>query len=95
MAISVFDRGQQIKLTGTFTVDNVNTNPTTATLEIKLPDNSVVTKTGGDLTNEGTGIYSFEYTIANEGVHYFRWSGTGAVVAVTEGEFKARDGQFA
>lgn len=57
-------------------------------LSIKPPSGSAVTKTGGDLTEEGAGVYSFAYRTTTPGLHYATWTyDNGARKRVSQSRF--------
>jgi len=58
-------------------------NATTITLVITKPDQTTVTPA---VTNPPvvTGLYTYNYTVADEGLHAFGWSSTGPVAAKTD-----------
>jgi hypothetical protein len=45
--------------------------------------------TAGQIVKDSVGVYHADITVAEPGLHYFRWEGTGAVVAAAEGTFSA------
>lgn len=91
MTTPAHDIGDQRRLTGSFT-DLIGdpANPTTVTLTIREPDGTLISKTGGELTNPTVGTFTYDHTIAKPGRHVVRWVGTGDVVAAGENEFYAR-----
>jgi hypothetical protein len=46
--------------------------------------------TAGQVIKDSVGLYHADITVAEPGLHYFRWEGTGAVVAAAEGTFSAQ-----
>lgn len=59
-------------------------NPTTTTLKIRKPDGTESSVAQGSLTQESTGVWSYTVTLDQSGTWYFRWVGTGNVVAAYE-----------
>lgn len=72
----------------------VLTDPTTVTLQIRLPDAvTIVSSTlggataAGTITKDATGQYHADYLPLTAGVHRWLWAGTGAAHAVASGTF--------
>lgn len=85
--VNAYEVGQVVTLTGTFTnAAGVAADPTAITLYIKVPTGAITTLTyaGSDLTKIGTGVYTYNFAIAMSGRHWYRYVGTGAVVAASE-----------
>lgn len=85
--------GDIVVIGGTFSVSGVNTDPTTITLFIKgvNPNTYVSSFVYGSsaITRLGAGQYQLQFQIPNSGGFYYRWVGTGTVVAAGEGAFTA------
>lgn len=82
--------GQLVKLRMAFYNDAVPpqlADPTAVTLVIKRPDGTTVIGTQADMTHDGTGLYTYPYTIAQVGDHLWEAKGDGAVQARLEGVF--------
>ena len=96
MAVNTYDKGDAVRLKGTFTVSSVNTDPTTIILKVKDSDGTISTYTyaGGTITRSATGIYYKDVTVSNDGLWYYRFEGTGAVIAAGEGSFEVRRSEF-
>ncbi len=43
----------------------------------------------GQIVKDAVGLYRADITVVEPGLHYYRWEGTGAVVAAEEGTFSA------
>jgi hypothetical protein len=84
---NVYDVGDGVRLTGTFTISGSGTNPTTATLTVTDPSEVVTTPAVGTGTD---GVYLADIIIDEPGAWHYQWKGTGAVVAATEGHFFVR-----
>ena len=81
-----YDVGNLVVLTVNFQDANNNyVDPTVVSLSVKTPDgiitNSLVP------TRVSTGVYSYNYTLVQAGIHYYRYTGTGAVTAAADGSF--------
>lgn len=57
------------------------------TLKIKLPDGTTLTPTP---TNPSTGNYAYDYTPTLEGIHNYRYEGTGTNATAEEGQFTVK-----
>lgn len=98
--MGVYQNGQEVEIRENFGVETVPgdfstfvpTDPTTVTFYIRDPDNTVVAYVFGvdaEIKNPSVGVYIFTFSTppALAGLWYYRVVGTGAVAAVTEGEF--------
>ena len=69
--------------------DTTPADPTAVTLLIQAPDNAQTTYTyltDVELVRDGVGLYHFDLDFTHIGAYFFRWTGTGAVQYVYEGE---------
>jgi hypothetical protein len=82
-----YDINDSVLLEVDFTVDDVLTDPTEVTLEVLHPDETKDTYTFGaaEIDKDATGEYSKVVLLDAEGFWHYKFSGTGAVVAVDEG----------
>lgn len=62
-------------------------DPTEVTFKIRTPDGTVSEHSA---TRSEKGNYYYDYTITMPGVHYYRFEGTGDVVAAVEKSFTVR-----
>lgn len=91
---STHDIGDSVRFSVSFTNSSgAAANPTTVKLVIKKPDG--VETVYADATNSATGSYYRDLTMDQAGTWLWRWNGTGAVQASTEGFCKVRVSQFA
>lgn len=83
---NVYDKGDQVRLTGTFTVGGTATDPTTVTLKVKDPSGNVDTYTYAlsQIAKSSTGVYYKDLSLDEAGYWYYQWAGTGAVESVDE-----------
>jgi len=91
--MAIYDIGDTVRLTGTFTnTAGAATDPTAIVMTLKLPDNTLITKTYAlaELTKSATGVYYYDYLITKAGDHYYRFAGTGAVATAGEQYFAVR-----
>jgi hypothetical protein len=89
--------GSMPRLSVTFAVGGVATDPTTVTFKIKIPAGTITTYVYGvdsQLAKDSTGVYHVDWTTAAEGIHAWRMAGTGACVAADEQLFAVRDSRF-
>jgi hypothetical protein len=74
------------------------TDPTTVTLKIEKPSGTETTYTYAavQITRDSAGRFYKQITPAagEHGVWHYRWIGTGAVTAATEGAFFVRESRF-
>lgn len=95
--MNTYHTSQQVRLQSTFDLDGVLTDPGTITFKLKVPSGGVTTYvygTDAQLKRASAGTYYVDYTISEEGVHSFRFVGTGAVVASNEQQFQSLDSAF-
>jgi hypothetical protein len=86
--------GCEARLSATFTSSSgVVADPTTVTLKIKDPSKSAMTYTSG-WVKDSTGVYHFDLTLTKPGAWYYRWIGTGTVVAAAEGSLTVQKSEF-
>jgi hypothetical protein len=86
-----YDIGQVIRLSVTFTVDGVEQDPSALTLEITDPDGTTITKNKGEVTNDDTGDYHFDYgPVTKHGKYTYQWSGTAGVITAATSFFYVR-----
>jgi hypothetical protein len=70
----------------------VLTDPTTITLRWRVAggaETAWVFGVDAEIVKDSTGVYHADIPIALPGLHYFRWEGTGTVVAAEESTFNA------
>lgn len=92
---NVYDVGDGVRLTNTFSIDGSGANPTTVTVTITDPDGNTYAPSAGSGTD---GVYIVKLPdsggvvdeIGTPGEWSYRWVGTGAVIAATEGHFFVR-----
>lgn len=63
-------------------------DPSTVRVDILLPDSTNIYKEyPGDVINDGTGVYYYDYLVTMSGGHIYKWSTTGSPTLVEEGKF--------
>lgn len=95
--MNFYDIGDAIRLSATFTVGGVATDPTTLTLRIKAPGGTETTYTYGTdaaLVKDSVGVYHLDYLPPVAGGYTYRWAGTGAAQAASETPFSVRLSAF-
>lgn len=91
MTVSSYDVGDLIELKGTFLNDaGVATDPTTIVFKIR-PDSGDLTTyvfgTDAELVRVSAGIYTVNWIVVDEGIHQYRFIGTGLVQQEEAGAF--------
>lgn len=78
---NIYDKGDLVRITGTFTVGAVLTDPTTITLTVKCPSGSVniYTYALAAIAKTGTGVFYKDLSMDEVGYWHYEWQGTGAV----------------
>lgn len=96
MTINVYHIGQRVRLTATFSVIGVNTDPTTVTLKVKDPLGVISTYTYAlnEITKSAQGVYYKDISIDEDGEWYYNFTGTGSVEAADETFLLAEESQF-
>jgi hypothetical protein len=79
--------GDTVRLSTTFKVDDVPTDPDTVTLVVQHPDGTQDSFTTADFGNPSTGVYTRDVEVDAPGRWMWRWRGTGAAAGVDEGVF--------
>lgn len=83
--------GDPITVTVTFTVAGVPTDPTAVVLTVRAPDGAQTTPV---TTNPSVGVFEAIVTPDQAGIWTYRFTGSGAVVAVQEGSFAVEPSLF-
>ena len=93
---NTYNKGQRVRFTATFTLSSVNTDPTAIVLKIQDPSGNEATYTYalGQVTKVSTGNYRYDLDIDETGYWYYRWEGTGAVIATSEAHLLVRATEF-
>ena len=84
-----------IRMTVSFVtaVTNTYADPTTVTMKIKLPDDSIV-DLSGSVVKTSVGNYYTDYVPLTVGLHMYEWIGAGAVKAAIVQQFNVNQGTF-
>lgn len=91
MGASVFfeSSSELARLSNTFTVSEVATDPTTVAMTLTSPTGTATTYTYAlaEITKDSTGVYHKDVTCSEAGEWVYRWVGTGAATDTTIGTF--------
>lgn len=72
-------------------------DPTALTFRIRVGNGTPTVytyNTDAQLKRDAAGSYYVDWTIAQEGVHYYRWAGTGTAAGAIEHSFRVDDSAF-
>lgn len=97
MTTTSYPIGDGFRLQGTFTVDDVLTDPSTIVFQLKDPDDIITTFTYGtdaEVVRDSLGVYHMDVTVTKPLTWYYRIVGTGAVIAAVEGAFAGAQSKF-
>lgn len=91
--MGVYVPGEDVRLSATFEVDDVLTNPGAVLLRLHKPHLAEVVLTSASspaITNPSTGLFRVVIPADLEGVWRYRWEGTAPAKGAKEGEFSVR-----
>ena len=93
---NIYDKGDLVRVTVTFSVGGVTTDPTTITLKVKNPAGTVATYTYAlaQIVKSATGIYYKDISVTTSGAWYYNFAGTGTVEAADENGFAVKASEF-
>lgn len=85
--MATYDKGDSVRVTATFTSDDVATDPTDnqddITVTWRQPDGTDTSYTGtATITRTGAGVYYRDFTLNQIGTHVIRFTGSEGVIAV-------------
>lgn len=81
--------GNVIRLSASFTnFSGVAADPDAVTVTIKLRNSTSETFTA---TKDSVGNYHYDYTPAAAGTYFYRFNGTGSLLASSQGQFDIED----
>lgn len=92
-----YDIGDRVHVTAAFTVSSVATDPTTVVFKYKDPSGTITTLTYGidpEIVRSAEGNYYVDLDVDEQGDWWYRWAGTGAVVAAQEVKFYVQPTRF-
>lgn len=92
--MKTYNVGQMVRITGTWK-DNTGAliDPQTVAFSILLPDGSLVTKTyltDNEVAKDSVGIYHMDYTIVQDGRHWYSALSTGSGASFEETAFHVK-----
>ncbi len=91
MSDSLYEPGTQVRLSNIFSVAGTDTDPTTVQLKVKDPAGAVTTYDyPATVTKDSTGHFHRDITPTVIGRWFYKWIGTGAVIATVERSFRVR-----
>ncbi len=94
--MAVYDKGDQVRVTATFTSNSVNTDPTDnandVTVTWRKPSGG--TDATPTATKSATGIYYVDLTLAEVGTHAVRITGDEGVIAAGIVELEVQPSVF-
>lgn len=81
--------GSLVRLSATFKVNGALTDPTTVTCKVKTPDGTetAYTYAAAQVVKDSQGAYHYDFSVGEQGWHYYAFAGTGTCVASSEGHF--------
>lgn len=82
--------GDTVRIGNTFSVDDVNTDPTTVTLLVTDPSGNTegtYTYAGSTITKTATGVYHKDLTVDEAGLWTVKWTGTGTAADIVTRTF--------
>jgi len=91
-----YDRGDVARVTVTFTLAGVDTDPTAVTLKVKDPSGNIASYTWalGTVTRSAAGIFYKDISLDEAGEWFYRFEGTGAVESASEANLFVLEGEF-
>jgi hypothetical protein len=94
MATNVYDIGDTVRMSAVFQASGADTDPTIITFTLNEPGAAeTVYLYGTDvaLVKDSVAHYHVDWPIAKTGLHWYEFTGTGAVASVEEGKFFVRE----
>jgi hypothetical protein len=85
--------GDTVRLSTTFTVGDVLTDPTDVELVIREPDGTETTEaySPGDIVRDSVGAFHLDLVVDAAGMWLWKWTGTGTAAGVDEGSFTVEE----
>lgn len=94
MATNTYDLNDSTCLTASFVSGSSAINPTTVTLKIKNPSNVISTIGMGFLNNPSVGTFGYQLTLNAVGQWWYRFEGSGNVIAADEKSLFVEPSEF-
>lgn len=92
--MSTYDRGDLVRLTATFTVSGVPTDPAAISLHLRNTDGTLSILTYGvdvALVRASAGVYRYDFSAVAAGQVSYRWVGTPPAQAAEQGTLFIQD----
>jgi uncharacterized protein YfaS (alpha-2-macroglobulin family) len=91
----MYDRGDRVRTFAVFRDhDGELADPTEVTLRVRTPSGEIEIIGDDDITQDSVGNYHHDIDIDESGAWFYRWEGTGALVAAGESILRVRVSQF-
>jgi len=89
MAETIYDKGDLARLSVTFKVNGIATDPTAVTATVRAPDGTLTNYAynPGAIDRDGVGLYHFDITADQSGEWAYKFVGTGTAADVGPGIF--------
>lgn len=92
MAYNTYDVGTQVRLSVAFTdVDGNPADPTTVVCRVRNCGGSISTPT---VLQDGTGLYHVDVLLSSTGNWFYRFEGSGALIAVADAQINVTPSPF-
>jgi hypothetical protein len=93
---NIYQPGDTVRLSTTFLIEEVETDPTTVALTVRAPDGTETSESynPGDIVKDSTGVYHLDLEVDAAGLWAWKWTGTGAVAGIDEGTFTVEETLF-
>jgi hypothetical protein len=97
MPLKQYVVGAEVRVSATYTVAGVLTDPTTVTVRIKTPGGTKTTYVygqDGEVVRDSTGAYHLDVTASVAGYWHYRFEGTGVAAGAKESKFNVNSSAF-
>lgn len=90
--MNAHDIGDLVRISTTFSVAGVATDPTAVSLTVTDPSGTATTYTyaGAQVVKTAAGAYRYDLSVAAAGVYTYRWVGTGVAEGADSGQFMVK-----
>lgn len=93
-----YDIGDVVRLSATFAVEDVATDPDTVTVLYRVHGQDPTTlayPTDPEVIKDAVGEYHADVVLTSHGLHWYRWESTGAAQAAEQSSFSVRRNRLA
>lgn len=97
MAMNAYVKDNEVRLSVEFTLDGVDTDPSTVKCLYKDPSGAITTLVygvDGVLVKDGAGKYHADIYANVAGYWFYRFEGSGSLVSAGEAEFRINESQI-